>query len=140
MFVKKRSAKDTGKKMAVSALIAGVGGYITGVLTAPKSGKETRRDLVEDAEGLKDSTEDQLKRANDELKSLLNDTKTKSVALSAQAREEFNEAVLRAKDAQNKTSTTLKALKAGKAEDPELNKAVKQARLAVKNLSKYFKG
>jgi gas vesicle protein len=138
MFVKKRRA-NTGKKLAVSALVAGVSGYLTGVLTAPKSGKETRRDLVEDAEGLKDSTEDQLKKANDELKSLLNDAKTKSVALSAQAREEFNEAVLRAKDAQNKTATTLKALKNGQAEDPELNKAVKQARMAVKNLSRYFK-
>jgi gas vesicle protein len=138
MFVKKRSA-NTGKKMAISALIAGVGGYLTGLLTAPKSGKETRRDIVEDAEAIKDSTEDQLKKANDELKGLINDAKTKSVALSAHAREEFNEAVLRAKDAQNKTSATLKALKHGKAEDPELNKAVNQARLAVKNLSKYFK-
>jgi gas vesicle protein len=138
MFVKKRRA-NTGKKLAVSALVAGVGGYLTGILTAPKSGKDTRRDLVEDAEGIKDSTEDQLKKANDELKSLLNDAKTKSVALSAQAREEFNEAVLRAKDTQNKTAATLKALKHGQAEDPELNKAVKQGRQAVKNLSKYFK-
>jgi gas vesicle protein len=135
-----RRKKNAGKKMAVSALIAGVAGYIGGVLTAPKSGKETRRQLTEEAEGLKDSAEDQLQKANDELKVLLKDAKTKTVALSAQAREEFNEAVLRAKDAQNKTSTALKALKNGAADDPELNKAVKQARQAVKNLSKYFKG
>jgi gas vesicle protein len=138
MLSKKRNP-NTGRKMALSALVAGVGGYVTGLLTAPKSGKETRRQLAEEAEELKDSTEDQLKKANDELKVLINDAKTKSVALSSQAREEFNEAVLRAKDAQNKTSTALKALKAGTAEDPELNKAVKQARQAVKNLSRFFK-
>jgi hypothetical protein len=47
--------------------------------------------------------------------------------------------VIRAKDAQNKTSAALKAMKAGEAEDPELNKAVKQARQAAKNLGKFFK-
>jgi gas vesicle protein len=135
-----RKRQNAGKKMAVSALIAGVAGYIGGILTAPNSGKDTRRNIVEEAEGIKDGTEAQLQRANDELKSLINDAKTKTLSLSSQAKEEFNEALLRAKDTQNKTSATLKALKAGEAEDPELNKAVKQARQATKNLGKFFKG
>jgi gas vesicle protein len=134
-----RKKQNTGKKVAASALIAGVAGYLSGILTAPKSGKETRKQLVEEAESVKESTEEQLQKANEELKVLLKDTKTKTVALSGQAREEFNEAVIRAKDAQNKASTTIKALKNGEAEDPELNKAVKQARQAAKNLSKFFK-
>jgi gas vesicle protein len=134
-----RRKENTGKKMALSALIAGVAGYVSGILTTPKSGKDTRKDIVEGAEGFKEDAEDQLKKANDELKDLLKDAKTKTVALSAQAREEFNEAVLRAKDAQNKAATTLKAVKNGAADDPDLNKAVKQAKQAVKNLSKYFK-
>jgi gas vesicle protein len=134
-----RKKQNTGKKVAASALIAGVAGYLSGILTAPKSGKETRKQLVEDAESIKVSTEEQLQKANEELKVLLKDTKTKTVALSGQAREEFNEAVIRAKDAQNKASTTIRALKNGEAEDPELNKAVKQAKQAAKNLSKYFK-
>lgn len=135
-----RRRENTGKKMALSALIAGVAGYLGGILTAPKSGKETRKQIAEEAEGLKESAEDQLEKANEELKVLIKDAKTKTVALSAQAREEFNEALLRAKDAQNKTSTALKAVKKGEAEDPDLNKAVKQARQAAKNLSKFFKG
>jgi len=135
-----RRKQNVGKKMAASAVIAGIAGYISGILTAPKSGKETRRQLAEEAEGVKQSTEEQLEKANKELQVLIKDAKTKSVSLSAKAREEFNEAVLRAKDAQNKATTTLKAMKSGEAEDPELNKAVKQARQAAKNLSKYFKG
>jgi hypothetical protein len=47
--------------------------------------------------------------------------------------------VIRAKDAQNKTGQMLKAVKSGEASDPDLNKAIKQAKLAVKNLSKYYK-
>jgi gas vesicle protein len=135
----RRKKENTGKKIALGAVVAAAVGYLSGILTAPKSGKETRKQLVEEAEGVKESTEDQLSKANDELKVLLKDTKTKTVALSAQAREEFNEAVIRAKDAQNKASAALKAMKAGEAEDPELNKAVKQARQAAKNLSKFFK-
>jgi gas vesicle protein len=134
-----RKKENTGRKMAVSALIAGAAGYLGGLLTAPKSGKETRKQLAEEAEGLKESTEEQLQKANDELKVVIKDAKTKTVALSASAREEFNEALIRAKDAQNKATTTLKAMKSGEAEDPELNKAVKQAKQAAKNLSKYFK-
>jgi gas vesicle protein len=134
-----RKKQNTGRKMAASALVAGVAGYIGGLLTAPKSGKETRKQLIEDGESLKVSTEEQLQKANEELKVLLKDAKTKTVALSGQAREEFNEAVIRAKDAQNKATTTIKALKNGEAEDPELNKAVKQATQAAKNLKKYFK-
>jgi gas vesicle protein len=134
-----RKRPNTGRKMVASALIAGVAGYIGGVLTAPKSGKETRKKLTEEAEGFKDNTEEQLQKANEDLKVLLKDAKNKTVSLSAQAKEEFNEALLRAKDAQNKASSTLKAIKNGEAEDPELNKAVKQAKLAAKNLGKFFK-
>jgi cellobiose-specific phosphotransferase system component IIA len=94
---------------------------------------------VNEAEELKEGAEDQLQRAHDELKFLLKEAKAKTVALSGQAREEFNEAVIRAKDAQNKAAEVLKAVKAGEADDPELNKAVKQAKQAQKNLSRFFK-
>jgi gas vesicle protein len=134
-----RRRQNTGKKMALSALIAGAAGYVGGILTAPKSGRETRKQLANDAEGIKENTEVQLQKVNDDLKELLKEAKTRTLALSSQAKEEFNEALLRAKDAQNKTSSTLKALKAGQADDPELNRAVKQARQAAKNLGKFFK-
>jgi gas vesicle protein len=134
-----RRKQNAGKKIAIGAAVAAVTGYVTGILTAPKSGKETRHDIAEGAESLKDSTEDELKKVNDELKDLLKQTKVKTIALSSSARAEFNESVIRAKDAQKKSATALKAFKAGKADDPELNKAVKQAKLAQKNLSKFFK-
>jgi gas vesicle protein len=127
----RRKNENTGKKIALGAAVAGVVGYLGGILTAPKSGKETRKQLAEDAEGIKETTEEQLQKVNDELKVLLKDTKSKTVALSAQAREEFNEAIIRAKDAQNKTAHTLKAVKAGEAEDPELNKAIPQKIVSI---------
>jgi gas vesicle protein len=134
-----RKKDSTVKKIAVGSAIAGAAGYLAGILTAPKSGKETRHDLEHKAIDVKDTAEDQLTDINEELKHLVKTTKVKTVALSSSARAEFNEAVVRAKDAQNKTSQILKAVKKGEASDPDLNKAIKQGRLALKNLSKYFK-
>lgn len=134
-------AKDehTGRKLAIGAAIAGAVGYVTGILTAPKSGKQTRKDIAEKTEDIKEGAEEQLEDAQSELVELLKAAKSKSLALGSKARGEFNEAVVRAKDAQNKAGHVLKAVRAGEADDPQLNKALKQARSAAKNLGKYFK-
>lgn len=135
-------AKDsnTGKKFAIGALIAGIVGYLTGLLTAPKSGKQTREDIKDKVEDVADSGAEQLQRAHDELGELIKNTKDKTVALSSKAREEFNEAVVFAKDAKDKAATVLKSVKDGEADDPSLNKAIHQAQQAKKNLGKYLKG
>lgn len=130
---------NSGRKWAVGALIAGVAGYVGGILTAPKSGKETREDITDKAEDIKNDARVELENLQDDISDLLAKARAKAESLGSQAREEINEAVLRAKDVQSKTSIILKAMKAGEAEDPELNKAVKQAKQAKKNLSKYLK-
>src|SRR5579862_3433134 len=132
-----KRTQHAGRKIAIGSAVAGLAGYLAGVLTAPKSGRETRHDIADKAGDIKDDTEAQLGDLNEELKTLIKTTKVKTLALSSSARTEFNEAVVRAKDAQNKTAQLLKAAKAGEASDPDLNKAVKQARQAIKNLGKF---
>jgi len=134
-----RKDPKTGQKIALGAAIAGIGGYLAGVLTAPKSGKETRGELAEQAGVLKNDAEVQLAVAQRELGVVIKEAQEKTVSLGAAARGEFNETLIRAKDAQNRAKIVLKAFKSGTAEDPELNKAVKQARQAQKNLSKFLK-
>lgn len=135
-----RFKKDhTVRKIAVGSAIAGAAGYLAGILTAPKSGKETRTNIANKAEDAKYSAIEHLQGLNDELRNLIKDAKVKTIALSSSARAEFNEAVVRAKDAQNKATLVLKAVKKGEASDPDLNKAVKQANQAIKNLSKFLK-
>ncbi len=130
---------NTGQKLALGALIAGAAGYLAGVLTAPKSGKQTRDDIADKASDVKKSAETELVSLQIELKDLVKKAKTETIALSGKAKDEFNEAVVKAKDAQDKAGAVLKAVKAGEAADPELNKAVKQAKLAGKNLGRYLK-
>jgi len=130
---------NTGKKVAIGAALAGIGGYLAGILTAPKSGKETRNDIADKADDLKADAAKELQVVQDELAVTLKEAQVKTIALGSQAREEFNEAVIRARDAQNKAKLMAKAFKSGGAEDPELNKAVKQAKQAQKNLAKFLK-
>ncbi len=134
-----RRDEHTGRKLAIGTALAGAVGYVTGILTAPKAGRETREDLADKADEIKEGGEEQLQSAHDELNELIKTAKNKSVALGSKARVEFNEAVVTAKDAQNKAAYVLKAVRSGQADDPALNKAIKQAKQAQKNLSKFLK-
>lgn len=134
-----RKQSETVKKIAIGSAIAGAVGYFAGILSAPKSGKQTRDDLAGKAGEIKDSAEDQLYELNDELKSLIKNTKEKTVGMGSAARAEYNESLMKAKDAQNKAGEVLKAIKNGGASDPELDKAIRQAKQAAKNLGKYLK-
>lgn len=137
--MKMRKDPKTGQKVALGAALAGIGGYLAGILTAPKSGQETRKDIADKTGELSGDAGAQLQAAQAELAATIKKAQTKTIALSATARDEYNENLIRAKDASNKAKMVIKALKAGEAEDPELNKAVKQARQATKNLSKFLK-
>jgi gas vesicle protein len=130
---------NTGGKIALSAMVAGVAGYVAGILTAPKSGKETRTDVTNKASNVKAGAEKQLQDSLDDLNQTVDAVKKKSLALSSKAKDEYDETMVKAKDAQNKAGQVLKAVKAGEASDPDLNKAVKQASQAAKNLKKYLK-
>lgn len=131
---------DSGKKLALGALIAGAAGYITGILTAPKSGKDTRQDISDKASDVKSEAEAKLQEAHDELSDAVAASKDKAESLGSKAKEELNETIARAKDAQSKAAELLKSVRAGKADDPSLDKAIKQAKQARKNLGKYLKG
>jgi gas vesicle protein len=130
---------ETVKKVAIGSAIAGAVGYLAGILSAPKSGKQTRQDIADKASEVKGSAEDELQELNDELKDMIKKAKDKTISLGSTARAEYNETLIKAKDAQNKAGEVLKAVKDGEAANPELDKAVRQARQAAKNLGKYLK-
>jgi gas vesicle protein len=133
----KKSA--TVKKVAIGSAIAGAVGYLAGILSAPKSGKQTRQDIVDKASEVKGSAENELHELNEELNDLIKNAKGRTINLGSAARSEYNETLIKAKDAQNKAGEVLKAVKNGQAANPELDKAIRQARQAAKNLGKYLK-
>lgn len=132
-------SSNTAKKVALGSAIAGAVGYLAGILSAPKSGKQTRHDIASKAGEAKDTAEDQLHQVNEELKDLIKNTKDKTAGMGSTARAEYNETLIKAKDAQNKAGEVLKAVKSGGADNPDLDKAIRQAKQAARNLGKYLK-
>lgn len=130
---------NAGKKIAIGAAVAGVAGYLAGVLTAPKSGKETRQDIKNTANKLKIEAEKKLKELQSELNVLVAKGQKVLDEQKGKAKAGLDVAVEQARDAQQKVKVMISALKSGETDEPELKKAIAQAKEARDELVKYFK-
>lgn len=134
-----KKQQSYGKQLALGSVVAAVAGYLAGVLTAPKSGRETRQDIKDATDRERAQAEKELKRVHTELDRKIKEARAGSSKLSVKAQEELNETVERAKNAKEKAREVLSAIHEGDAEDKDLSKAVKNAETALKHLRKYLK-
>lgn len=138
-MIRRRKSHDTAKKVAIGGVIAGLVGFLAGVLTAPKSGKETRQDIKDSANKGVAEAEKSLKKLHTELDKAIKEAKVRSGDLSVRAQKELDELLAKAKDSKEKAREILSAVHEGEATDQDLAKAVKQANNALTNLKKYLK-
>ncbi len=122
--------KNAGKRIALGTLIAGVTGYLAGLLTAPKSGKATRKDIKDTATNTTAEIEKQLKNLHKEIDELLGNTKKSGQVLQSKV-------AAQAKTAKETVRTVLSSLHEGVPNDKELKKALKEANDAITHLKKY---
>ncbi len=115
-------------KVAIGATLAAGAGYVAGILTAPKSGKDTRKDIAKTASKAKTEGEKQLKKLHSELNDLL-----------AKAKDKKGQAVDKAKAAKEKTRLLLSALHDGDADDPNLKAVIKEVAQAKADLVAFLK-
>jgi gas vesicle protein len=134
-------AKESGagKKIAIGAAVAAAAGFVAGILTAPKSGKETRQDIKKTANNVKREAEKKLKELSGELNDLLTKGQTLLKEQQGKAKAGLEVAMDQAKVAQQKVKEVISALKNGETDEPELKKAINEAKKARDNLVKYFK-
>lgn len=130
--------KDTGKKFAIGTVIAAAAGYVAGVLTAPKAGKESRADIKDAAGKGVDEVEKQIHALHDELNQLVTDAKKQAEKLSDKAKAELDAAANKATVAKEKSGEVLKAVRAGSASDKDLQKTLDEAKAAIKHLKTYL--
>jgi gas vesicle protein len=130
--------KSTTKRFALTTLVAAAAGYVTGILTAPKSGKETRQDIKDTTEKTVREAEKQLKKLHTELSDVLGQAKEHAEKLKGQAREEFESVVKTAHTTKEKARQILSAVHEGDATDKDLKKAVKDAQKAVDHLKSFL--
>lgn len=129
----------TAKKFAIGAAIAGTAGYLVGVLSAPKAGKQTRADIKNAANNGVGELEKQLKELHTELGKMVDDAKGKGGKASDDAQKKAAEAVDSAKVVKDKLRQVLSALHEGEATDKDLDKAVDEAKQALQHLRDYLK-
>lgn len=127
------------KKFAIGAVVAAAAGYVAGILTAPKSGKETREDIKETAVRTYTAAEKELKVLHTELSKLMTEARKKVGELQGAAQKNLDKAVEVAQGAKDKARDLLSAAHEGKAEDKDLSAAVKDAQKAVDHLKSFLK-
>ncbi len=129
----------TAKVVAGGALIAAGAGYLAGILTAPKSGKDTRKDIARTASTARVNSEKQLKKLHSEIGDLIDDVDKKTKKTRKKASKELTEAADKAREAKDKARELLSALHDGDADDPNLKAVIDEVKAAKKNLAKYLK-
>lgn len=131
--------RGISKILAIGTVVAAGAGYLAGILTAPKSGKETRQDIAKSASKARVDAERQLKKLHSDLGDMIDDADKRTKKARAKANDNLKDASAKAKVAKQKARELLSALHNGDADDPHLQAVVEEVKLAKKNLAKYLK-
>lgn len=102
-----------GKKFGLGIVIGAAVGVVAGLLTAPKSGKETRQDIKNKAHEVKGSAERKLKDAHKELARLSEDLAKKAQVLKGQAKTELNDLGTKAEELKAQIKAAITSIKSG---------------------------
>ncbi|HSW80095.1 MAG TPA: YtxH domain-containing protein [Candidatus Saccharimonadales bacterium] len=130
--------KKSTKRLATGTMLALAVGYVAGILTAPKSGKETRQDIKDTANKAINEAEKRLKTLHTELTVLLGQAKARADKLSGSAKTQMETAIKAAQVAKEKAREILSAVHEGDTDDKDLQKAINEANKAVDHLKTYL--
>lgn len=129
----------TIKGLAMTTAFVGLAGYMAGILTAPKSGRQTRKDIAKMKQKGLSEGESQLKQKLVELSQLLDQAKDKGMNLNGKALEEFKLILSKSKDNKDKVKRVLSAIHEGEASDKDLANALEDAKNSINHLKSFFK-
>ncbi len=132
----KEENQQLAKRFALGAVLSAVVGYLAGLLTAPKSGKETRQVIKDRATETYNAAEKELKKLHTELNDVISEVSERIDSL--RNKKEVSDALDKGRDAKQKAREMLSALHDGEAEDKDLQKAVKDATAAIEHLRNYL--
>lgn len=126
------------RNVAVGTLLAASIGYAAGILTAPKSGRETRKDLQRAAIKAKCEAEENFKNLHTELTKHIDGAMQTGKDISKSRKADLDNAVKKAQEAKKKVGEILSSIHEGDAEDKDLQKATDEVKSAIEHLRKYI--
>jgi gas vesicle protein len=134
----KEDKQDLVKKFALFTAISAAVGYLAGLLTAPKSGKETRADIKQKAEDVYSAGEKELKKLHTELTDVIDEVSDRIT--SFKDRKDVSGALDKGRDAKQKAREVLSMLhEGGETDDKELKRAISDATKAIQHLRDFLK-
>jgi gas vesicle protein len=135
--MKRKSSRVKG--IAIGSGLAAIAGFLAGILTAPKSGKATRKDIKSAAENSRFEAEKDLKKLHKDLDSIIGESKGKSKKLSKKTQKDLQIALDTAADTKEKVREVLSAIRQGDAKDQDLKRAIKNANTSLEHLRDFLK-
>ena len=132
-------SQNNKTKLAFRVLIGAIVGFVTGLLSAPKSGQETRADIKQTAHKASEVLSAKAKQAQVHLSQLITKAEDKLKQTKQATGSQSRQLVDRAKHAKSQVGDVAKAVKDGQATDKDLDAAVKKANAAVTSLKSYLK-
>jgi gas vesicle protein len=133
---RKEDNHGMAKKFAIGAAITALVGYLVGILTAPKSGKETREAIKDKAYETYSAAEKELKKLHTELTDVIDEVSDRIPSLKE--RKDVSSALDRGRDAKQKAREVLSTLHDGEASDKDLKKAISDATKAIEHLRDFL--
>ncbi|MCA9346561.1 YtxH domain-containing protein [Candidatus Saccharibacteria bacterium] len=129
-----------GKKgIAIGAVIGAVAGVVAGILFAPKSGKETRKDIKDVASKTSAKLKEEAVKLVNEAKDFIKETEAKIAKKKNIAREKAQKYLDEFQKTIKNLKTVINAVKEGSANDEDLDKAIKESKQAYKALKDFLK-
>jgi gas vesicle protein len=127
------------RNLAVGAAVGAGIGYLAGILTARKSGKETRSDIASATVAAKNKAEKNIKLLHSDLVSMLKDGEAMLKNTTSSTHAGLGKALDTAKVARDSTREILSAIHEGDSTtDADLKKAINEANKAVEHLKKFI--
>lgn len=102
-----------GKKFGLGVILGAAAGVVAGLLTAPKSGKETRQDIKKKAGEVRGSAERRLKDAHKELDKVAADAKARAKNLQGKAKDEMDALAGKADVLRGRVKEAITSIKSG---------------------------
>jgi gas vesicle protein len=130
---------NVAKSVAIGSTIAAIAGFVAGVLAAPKSGDQTRKDIKKAADRGRGQAEREFKKLQKDLSDTVDETKNSTEKLSARAKKELDNLVEKAQDSKEKVREVMSAVHEGDTDNRDLKKAIEDANDAIEHLKSYIK-
>lgn len=114
-------------------------GAIGGILFAPKSGKETRKDISDAAVKAKNTAEAKLKAAYKELGEFAETAKEQAIELKGKAKTEYEKLANKLEAAQIRVKELITSVREGEIDEKDIDKALAEAHKLIDEVGNKIK-